>query len=258
MAKLINLTRNKEYYYLLGVLLGDGSIAINRIRIAVKDKEFIMKCKQSLECCLNLEKKLKIKKRKNWGFKNYSPSYLYHIDFCSVLFSSLVKEDIENLEKLKDKEKMISFLEGIYDSEGSVGKDRMRIRLIMRDFSIRTINLISIFLNALKISHKIRKNFYKEQQNNFFIIDINGSETIKFYKLIKFSIPYKQKRLELHNKNNEKNWISKAKMKEEAMRLSEKEWCQKYNLSRSRYFVYKRNFKILVSPNLSQKFIISP
>lgn len=234
--KQIDLIKNKEYFYILGVLLGDGNILSNRIRIAVKDKDFIIECKNSLENCLN--SKIIIKKIKNNGFKK---SYLYYVNFNSIILSQIIQKDINNLKNLKDKAKIISFLEGIYDSEGCVSKDRKRIRLIMRDFSKNIIDLISLYLNYLKINYKIRK--FDSKKKEWFIIDINGKEIIKFGKLINFSIEKKQQRLKEHLKNYKINWLNESLKREETLILNEKDWCKKYNLTRNQYFRNKRKLQ---------------
>ena len=237
MIKKINLIKNKEYFYILGVLLGDGNILYNRIRIALKDKDFIFKCQKCIKICL--KEKCKIKKRKNNRFKN---SYLYHLNFNSIIISQIIQQDLKKIHKLKNKKKFISFLEGIYDSEGCVDKDRVRIRLIMRDYSKRTINLISIFLTYLKINFIIRK--FRAKNRDWIIITINEKNSIIFHQHIHFSIKRKQKRLENYYKIYQKKWEYETKKREEVMSIPEKVWCKKYSLTRNQYYRHKRQIKL--------------
>jgi len=245
MTKKINLTKNKEYFYILGVLLGDGNILHDRIRIAVKDKDFILKCQKCIQSCF--KEKCKIRKRDNHGFcSKLKTSYLYHLNFCSTIASKIIQQDIKELSKLKDKEKFTAFLEGIYDSEGCVDKDRMRIRLIMRNFSIKTIKLISIFLTYLKINFQIRLFKAKGRFGirKWLIVDIDEANSLKFHQNMQFSIKRKRERLENHCKTYQKKWLDEAIKREETKTLKEEEWCKKYDLTRNQYYRHKRLLKL--------------
>lgn len=244
ITKKINLTRNKEYFYILGVLLGDGNIMPDRIRIAVKDKDFILKCQRCIQKCLG--EKRTIKKIRNKGFNNKGRnSYLYHIAFYSTITSKIIQQDLKELYKLKNKEKLIAFLEGIYDSEGCVDKDRIRVRLIIRSFSMKTIELISIFLTYLKINFKVRTFKAKSRGiiREYIIVDINGIDCIKFHRNIRFSIKRKRERLKNHCKTYHKKWLNEAVKREETKILKEKAWCKKYGLTANQYYRHKRLMK---------------
>lgn len=236
--KIINLNKNKEYFYLLGVLLGDGNIKKDGIRIFVKDRDFIEKCQKCIKKCLNEEVRIKWRKNNGFGKKSYLWGVLYH----SKTLVKIIQEDIKNLKNQENQEKMIAFLEGIYDSEGCVDEKRKRIRLSMRIiFAKQIIQTISNFLKSLKINHKIR--IFKEKNKRWLIIDINGENVINFAKLIKFSIKRKQERLKVHQKYFKREKEFKNKKRQETLILSENEWCKKYDLTRNQYYRNKRVLK---------------
>lgn len=215
-----------EYAYIIGVLLGDGNIQYDRIRFGVKDRKFIIKIKQNLKRWLKYP--IYIKKIKN------NKSYLYYIVFNSVYISKLTQEKIKKIKTLKDKKLIIAFLEGAYDSEGSVDINRLRIRFAVKDKQF--INLITTSLEKLKINYKLTKD-----KNYFYWIRIYGTECIKFNNFIKFSIEKRKNNL----KENIKRYYQKEKDNNkkinDTQKLKEKEWCKQYNLTRNQYYRHKRN-----------------
>jgi hypothetical protein len=181
---------NKDLGYLIGVLYGDGNINYQRIRIAVKDKDFILEVKR---CLLKLtNKKLKIKKIKNEHYKK--KSFLYHIEYNSVLLEKVIKNHYKNIDKSKDKAILSYFLRGCFDSEGAVDKDRLRIRFVVKD--INYAKKVSNCLIRLGITHTFRNIKCKgERQKNYFIIRIYSKNCLNYKNLIGFSIGRKQRRL---------------------------------------------------------------
>lgn len=231
--KHIEIDENsKEFAYLLGVLLGDGNIQSNKIRIAVKDYDFIRKVAKNLDI-LGL-KRTNITKRKNNGFKR---SYLYHVNVYSINLVKIINKNIGIIKQWKNKKQITGFLEGVYDSEGSVDIDRLRIRFSVRDKKF--FYLINIFLDKLEINHSLKK--IKNRRKIFYTIRIYGEECIRFNNLINFSIKRKRERL----KNNIREFYKRGEFEKikrlETKKLKEKEWCEKYNLTRNQYYRHKKS-----------------
>lgn len=218
---------NKEFAYIIGVLHGDGNIMSNKIRFGVTDKNFIQKIKKYLEQIS--KEKIKIKKIKNNGFKNSSPIYI--IVFNSILLKNLIEKQYRNIEK-QDDNIIISFLEGCYDSEGCVDKERPRIRLAVINYIYA--KKISDCLNKIKIKHTFNKN------KKYYWIRIYYPNINKFHQQIHFSIKKRENRLiTLVNIEEEKTKKYEIK-KQETLILESKEWCNKYNLTRNQYHRHKR------------------
>jgi len=245
MTKMKQFEINKitpNYAYLLGVLLGDGNIMYNRIRIAVKDKDFILNVREKLQKIVREKIKIVKKDNTNGFLKNKKTSFLFHIEFNSVNFVKLIRRDIKKIEFLENKKCQIAFLEGLYDSEGSVDFDRLRIRLIMKNKEV--IRLISIHLNNLKIKHFVsqfkNKRGKPKDYPKWSIIRIYDDKVLKFNKLIHFSIWRKEKILiNLIKKKRDKEEYE-IKKRKETLIMKRKEWCKKYNLTRNQYQRHKR------------------
>lgn len=224
-----NIEKNTpEMFYTIGVLWGDGNIEYNRIRLSIKDKDFMINYKKKLEKWIGY--KTKIKKINNNGFIK---SHLYHTSFCSIYLSSLIKEKIKTLNKIKNKKLIYAFLEGAYDSEGSPDKDRLRIRFAVKDKKF--YQLIKNYLEKINIKYK---TFI--QNKEYFCITISNEECIKFNNLIQFSVPKRKERLE----NSIRIYLKKQKRKEikisETSLMKERDWCKKYNRTRNQYYRNKR------------------
>lgn len=241
MQGKINLLPNniniltKSSTYIIGVLLGDGNILYDRFRIAVKDKDFILNIQKNIKKWIGYN--LKIEKRKNNHFKKNS--FLYHLNFNSRFIQSKIKNLIQKIKNSNNKDLLSSFLAGCYDSEGSVDKNRLRIRLSIINKNYK--NLIINSLNKLQIIYTLKKNL--NFNIDFFNIRIYGYKNlILFKKYIRFSIQRKQKRLIENLKNFEKKQKYKENKRKDTLILKEKNWCFKYNLTRNQYYRHKRKF----------------
>jgi hypothetical protein len=238
MQGKINLLPNntniltKSSAYIIGVLLGDGNIMYDRFRIAVKDKDFVLNIQKNIKNWTNYN--LKIKKIKNNHFKKNS--FLYYLVFNSKFIQSKIKILIKKIKNSNNKSLISLFLAGCYDSEGSVDKNRLRIRLSITNKKYK--DLIINSLNKLQITYTSKI----DNITNFFIIRIYGYKNLNlFKKFIRFSIQRKQRRLIENLKNFEKKQKYEKKKRENTLILKEKNWCCKYNLTRNQYYRHKNN-----------------
>ena len=216
-----------ECAYIIGVLLGDGNQEKYRIRFGVKDKDFILKIKKDLE--IWTKSSLKIKKKKN------NKSYLYYINFNSVYLSSKIPEIITKIKNSKNNKINANFIAGSFDSEGSVDKNRKRIRFAVKSkFYSR---LVSKKLKQLKIVHTF--NFQKLY--GFYWIKIYKEHIFKFHELIHFSINRKEQRVINHLKKTNELKALYQKRTQQSKLLCQKEWSDIFQLSKPQYARYKRN-----------------
>jgi intein-encoded DNA endonuclease-like protein len=94
------------------------------------------------------------------------------------------------LKKTDNKKIIGSYLKGCFDSDGSVDKNRNRIR-----FS-DSKNYVIHYLKKLKIKYTFNL-LKRKNRKTLFIIRIYGKDNLlNFHKYIGFSIKRKQKRLE--------------------------------------------------------------
>jgi DNA mismatch repair protein MutS len=224
---------NENIAYLIGVLYGDGNVMPNLIRIAVKDKDFILNVKNCLE--LISKENLQIKKIKNENGFGKKGSFLFQIKFNSILLKPIIEKHYENI--LNQNDKVISaFLNGCFDSEGSVDKDRLRVRLSVRN--IIYAKKISEGLTKLGVIHSFTE--IKNRGVQFFSVKIYDRNCIDFNHFIKFSIKRKKERLqkEIWKLLNADKYFEDKQL--ETLKLPEKEWCKKHQLTRNQYYRHKR------------------
>jgi hypothetical protein len=206
-AKKINI----NIAYLLGCLCGDGFIADYHkyktpsyyIKLRVKDYNFAMKFKKNIEKWLR--KKAKI------GIDDYPflSCKMYNVIFYSKKVTLFLKELRINVKKVilnSNKKCQIAFLEGMYDSEGSVSLNYYNgyanKTISFCNTNKTNIYLIQNILNSFEIQthlHKEKKKYNKRKRHYYkrcYYIKIYKQENfIKFYNLINFSIKYKQDKL---------------------------------------------------------------
>ena len=139
---------------------------------------------------------------------------------------------IKDLNKTNNKKFICAFLEGCYDSEGSVDKNRLRVRFM--GMNKNYVEMVSLALNKLNIKHSLNKD-----KRNLNWVRIYSQECFKFHKLIHFSIKYKGENLKMNilSYNQQKQYNKRKRV--ETLCLKEKEWCKKYDLTRNQYYRHK-------------------
>ena len=178
----------KEKSYILGVLAGDGHINEKFIRFEIrKDKEFI----EEFSRCLNEVYGIKYK------FKYYEPRNSYVLYVASqIICKDLLKFGDFNTYNWrvpksilcsKNEEILGSYIRGIYDSEGSVGKYIIQITSVCKE----GIEKIQNLLLRLGISSRLK------QYGKYWYLNITGKENRKlFSKKVGFTIVRKQQKLQ--------------------------------------------------------------
>lgn len=191
-----------ELAYILGVMAGDGYLNIEhpkRIWLGVKDKDFALHFKNILEKWSGL--KAKMYKYKNSEFATIKFLQGFHwevmlnssraVEFLKPFdIFRLKNKAVENIRVyLKDNyECKIKFIEGFFDSEGSI-RDYNRIALDNKNKDL--IRYVSELLNELDIEHKLYTD--KHDMNR---ISVQTKESIgKLCELINSVIERKKKRM---------------------------------------------------------------
>jgi len=187
--------------YILGVILGDGHLAIMEnvkrpsyyTLLKVKDKDFALEFKKRLENWSG--HKVKYYLHKN-GFYY---SILYSKDATKFLKSFNINQILKSKKKIK-----YHFLKGLFDSEGCIAGSNLQKRRyatrIIKFFNNKSkiIKLVSKILKEIGINHSIRSRIHSGfgSQKLQYEITICGKENLyKFYKDIGFSIKRKQNKL---------------------------------------------------------------
>jgi len=185
---------SKELGYILGVIYGDGCLNKYTIKLKVKDLDFAETfAKNILEwsgygCSIKKD-----------DFELYIVTF-HSVRACKFL-SSIKFVDIKNWER----ENKISFLRGLFDSEGCVPDTSKRAKsIIFYNSNKKIIDITSFLLNELGINHSITSRKPSKgkigkwkfiRKKNYCISITNYENKNKFYRDIGFSIKRKQDRL---------------------------------------------------------------
>lgn len=192
---------SKELAYILGVVYGDGNVHAYKdkvrssgwIALKVKDKDFALEFKRTLEKWSNFDIKFFLDKN---GF--------YH----TVLYSRnaaifLMGFDSNEIFKAS-KVIQLYFLKGLYDSEGTVAGSNLDFpqkaarHIGFYNNNKKIISIVNSLLKEMEIKHSIRSRIHSgfgSKKVQYEIIITGSQNMYTFYKHIGFSIKRKQERL---------------------------------------------------------------
>lgn len=199
----LNISTNKYFAYLLGVLCGDASILINKsgfsgkIKLSVKDKDFI---KYFIYCCSKLSPKVTyFIDGKNMHVAAINSIEL--INYITKKYGYFRHKDWRIPIEIKNGSNRIigNFLKGIYDSDGSfIGNSSITLQKINK----HGMEDLSFLLNRLGIQHTLcLVNRKTVTGNDVYCIRITSTTEIsKFSEKIGFTIGRKQIKLDAYLK----------------------------------------------------------
>jgi hypothetical protein len=195
-----------ELAYIIGVILGDGCLknykykksSFYLICLGVKNKEFALKFKNYLEKWSGLRVKINIV-----NSKTFKQGFYYRVILYSKIIFNILQNYIKELNKNilnSQKKYQIAFLEGLYDSEGSVSfnyyKGYANKVISFCNTNKTIIDLVQNILNNYKIQTHLIQEKLNSGKKCYYIKIYKQENFIKFYNLINFSIRYKQNKLE--------------------------------------------------------------
>lgn len=174
------ITITKEYAYIMGVIQGDGTISKSyQFKLEVKDADF---AENFIKCLMKIGVKTKLKKT--------NPPYL-RVQFRRKNLALLLNKS--SFRKLTQQQK-ISFINGIYDSEGSIRKGS--IRLAMSNKTIIS-DIYQIFKSFGMNPKTSTKKGIKEGYKTMYHINLHNQKSfVKFHTHFHFSIKRKQDKLD--------------------------------------------------------------
>jgi len=148
-----------ELAYVIGVCMGDGSVQYSKeyntytVQLTVKNKEFAEKFYNALKS-ISLHPKISITKKGTYNVRAHSK------EFCRWY----VEMDIHKITSfiLEKDEYIISFIQGLFDSEGDITSDNY-IRIRFGDKSIDCVRLLKKCLDRLQIPYR----YYCYFQNGY-------------------------------------------------------------------------------------------
>lgn len=166
--------------YLAGLLIGDGSIRQAGLTITSEDKEII----SFVESYTGASKTHDIRTKGTYSLripKKFSDAFLetYDVPFC-LSYDKVIPFGI----------KMRSFLQGLFDADGTVEKNKRCVSLC--SVSHRLIKQVHTALLTFGIISKWREKKTASKFGKSWILDITGVEAKKFIDRIGFRLTRKQ------------------------------------------------------------------
>ncbi len=201
MKKAIFLNINHNNYrlaYILGVVgVGDGYISISKknrgyvLGLEVKDKDFIIAFKKSIESRYNIKKEIRRRINGMYSLCICSKAIVYDILKYGKLkdFKECIEKIPSFIKESKDKRLIGNYLKAFFDSQGSVDVSSRKVTASKKNEEI--IKDIQKLLNILKINSCIIKT-----PKNQDVIKISDYKSIKnFDRYIGFDILRKESKV---------------------------------------------------------------
>jgi hypothetical protein len=182
---------DKKLSYVIGSVLGDGCVMKYTVRLRTTTLEF----NKSFEKTLN-EINVKCKtiysgEREKWN------TYVCSVEFANF-FNNLSLKTIEK-NIFGDKDMMVGFIRGFFESEGSAKKWYNSVCVCMANTDLKLLKLIEKMINKLGYKTSIYANFDKRYNKYCYNLNILGSSEFKlsFLNLINPVIKNKPKQYPL-------------------------------------------------------------
>ncbi|HBP40024.1 MAG: ATP-dependent zinc metalloprotease FtsH [Candidatus Woesebacteria bacterium GW2011_GWC1_30_29] len=178
--------------YLLGLLTGDGGMSIkDRIYFSTADKELLLFFKTYF------------KNKFEYSIKKANSKYDYYISSSNIKSEIThygMDESYSRNKKIPDqimlspKENVVAFLQGLFDTDGSVYKTG---KVEYSTSSKKLARQVSALLLNLGVMHKFREKG-DNQYSSSYVILISGTSLINFTEQIGFRLKRKQDKLDLY------------------------------------------------------------
>jgi len=171
-----NLEMNKDLAYILGILKGDGCVyKINnsyKVTLDITDKRIALSFMDALRKINLNPHMLEINPSNGIGKRKK-----YVVNACSIKFGSWYEQlNIKELrELLREKEEVIGFIKGFYESEGCISKSKSRVitdkkryeydttTISISNTNLELINLLEYLINKLGIKFSLNGPYENNQ-----------------------------------------------------------------------------------------------
>jgi intein-encoded DNA endonuclease-like protein len=178
---------NRHLSYIVGTVLGDGNVGHYLTRLRTTTLSFNESFAESLKKVGVESKTVYNNPRESWN------TYVCSVEFAKWL-KNLTIDDIRN-NVINNKKRMIEFIRGFYESEGSAKKWYNVVYVEMANTNKEILDLIEEFIKKLGFGCTIRRGYDKRYDSYIYRLSLLGpSQTkLKFLKLIKPVIKGKPK-----------------------------------------------------------------
>lgn len=177
---------NKDLAYLMGILTGDGCLTIeNRVMFTNIDGDIVQRFKQ----IVNSYGLSHIMCKEN---KDYIISSIFFREYLRQLDMCIEKANFKYVPRTimcAPKECVIAFLQGLFDTDGSIEK---KFQLSYCSKSKRLIREVQLLLLNFGIISHIRKKYNKKFNTYAYELIMSGKNIEIFYKEIGFFCKRKQ------------------------------------------------------------------
>lgn len=205
VTKKINLEPTPTLSYVLGVLLGDGYVYTTHIKgvrrcivgLGTVSEDFAKSFAQAL-ASLGMHPRIRVRKPQGFGKKPR-----FEVESISAMFYDWYKElTLEDIKKIvsTDKEHIIAFIKGFYESEGSLiikDKERGYLGILLSNTNKKLLELVKELLQTLGFNAKLygpyKNRGARGNTTEYRVALTSTSEVERFIKVINPCIKKKRK-----------------------------------------------------------------
>jgi DNA mismatch repair protein MutS len=185
------LVLEKDLAYLIGLLIGDGTLTYEDSYYLCTGDNFIsnefIRINKRL---FNYDVKIKKNGKDHYVASKYLRGFLY---LLGLKYKKSYEKEIPEIILKAPKKVIVAFLQGLFDADGTAGKKYGKVSLSTTSRKLATQIQIILLNFGIISSLKVRKT----QKKPCFEVRITGIDSIKFYEYINFRLKRKKERSNL-------------------------------------------------------------
>jgi len=184
-----------EDAYLIGLFIGDGSISdkYNHVSITTNEVEIINFCTSYCNK-YNISYRIDEDKRTNHTVKFIFKKFDYFFEKYNIKRCLSYYKEVPYIIRSSNKETQISFLQGYFDSDGTVHNTNGGVSCC--SVSKKLLNEIQMMLLNFGIVSRLRKRGTLSDFSKAYLLDMFSEDAFGFKELIGFRLARKQKLLD--------------------------------------------------------------
>lgn len=182
-------TSQEGLSYYLGLLVGDGCLTRkNIVSFSSEDGELLSKFCALTKKLFSYDAKIRDPKDRCREVRIYSVDIRRQLENMGLDYTPAPGKKFPSYLLDKDRDSIISFLQGLFDTDGTVDSKRLTVSYCTSSMSLAEV----VHLCLLNLGIVSRKRFKKNNKASAYIIDICGKDAILFKDIVGFKLSRKQ------------------------------------------------------------------